>query len=905
MRLPDGHTRRSLSEGSSPVVDLGGLAPTLGKTCSGYLGGYRRAFEDAVRRGDPGVATARSHARALDGLLSALYCASDAATRAVGREPRGRVALVAVGGYGRSTLGLHSDVDVVFLCDDSDDPFVGALAEGLLYPLWDLGVDIGHAVRSIEETLRLAREDIRTTTTLIDFRRVSGSGSLLDDLERGAREQVFEPHLVEFLMALEQDTATRHRRFGGSLYLLEPDVKQGRGGLRDLDVAEWAARARWGARNEEDYVRTGALLAREVRELEDAREMLWRVRNLLHLRAGRQQDRLTFADQEDIAQELGFVDGVTLGVEQFMQAYYRHARIVAFTAERMLERARPRNRAATFRKLAHGIILADGAITLENPQRLEEDPALAFRFYRQALRYKKRPDHSALDAIARIAPDKRWRLRLQDSEEATQLFLSLLKNVDETAFRSGSTVAELYEVGLVSAMIPEFGPLVGRVYHDVFHVYTADIHAVKALEELQALTRGESGVRSLAARLAAEAPRRLPLFLAVLLHSLGRTRGRNHEEAGARIAESVAIRLGLSAVDAHHVGWLVGNQLALYRWATQRDIHDPQALSEVVRMVETPERLRDLFLCTVAVVSTINPKAMTSWKARALEDLYLSTLAELETGKGPAQTESRVLEVKLQAVVGFAGDAGRDELQSFIDEMPDRYFLANPVDVVRRHARIARDRDEGLITVRVGPGLTEDVDEVVVVGDDRSGLLADLTAVFAAHDLSILAAEIYTRRRDSGDEAFDVFSVKVGPNTPGPAKLAEALREDIAQRLTDRISAQDLIARRSTPPPWTVRPGPDVPTHISVDNNASSRYTVVDVFTRDRAGLLHEIARTLHQLDLNIALSKVNTEGQSVADVFYVADENGNKVHDHERLKLVQRVLYERILALHARAKTS
>jgi [protein-PII] uridylyltransferase len=894
-----------LSDGSSPVVDLGGLAPSLGKTCSGYLGGYRRAFEDAVRRGDPGIITARSHARALDGLLSALYCASDAATRAVGREPRGRVALVAVGGYGRSTLGLNSDVDVVFLCDDSEDPFVGALAEGLLYPLWDLGVDIGHAVRSIEETLTLAREDIRTTTTLIDFRRVAGSGSLLDDLERGAREQVFEPYLVEFLNALEQDTADRHRRFGGSLYLLEPDVKQGRGGLRDMDVVEWAARARWGARNEQDYVRTGALLAREVRELEDAGEMLWRVRNLLHLRAGRQQDRLTFGDQEDISQELGFVDGVALGVEQFMQAYYRHARIVALTAERMLDRARPRNqtRATTFRKLAHGIILADDEITLENPQRLDADPALAFRFYRQALRYKKRPDHSALDAIARIAPDKRWRLRAQGSEEATQIFLGLLQSVDESPFRSGSTIAELHEVGLVSAMIPEFEPLVGRVYHDVFHVYTADIHAIKALEHLQALTRGESQGRALSARLAAEAPRRLPLFFAVLLHSLGRARGRDQEQAGARLAESVVLRLGFSGVDAQHVAWLVREQKSLYHWATRRDIHDPEGLTEVVKVVKTPERLRDLFLCTVSIVSTVNPKAMTSWKARALEDLYLATLAQLESGNTPVQTENRVLEVKLQAVVGFAGDADQEQLQSFIDEMPDRYFLANPVDVVRRHARISRDRAEGLATVRVVPGPSEDVEEIVVVSSDQSGLLADLTAVFAAHDLSILAAQIYTRQRKSGDEAFDVFWVRIGDNTPTPTRLSEALQEDIAHRLTDRVSAQDLIARQSTPPPWTVRPGPEVPTQISVDNSASSRYTVVDVFTRDRIGLLHEIARTLHELDLTIALSKVNTEGQSVADVFYVTDADGKKVHDTERLKRLERVLYGRILALHARAE--
>ncbi len=859
-----------------------------------------------MRRGDLGVLTARSHARALDGLLNALYCASDAASQTLGQSPRGRLALVAVGGYGRSTLGLHSDVDVVFLCDDSSDPFVGALAEGLLYPLWDLGVDIGHAVRSVEETVRLAREDIRTTTTLIDFRRIAGSGSILDDLERSAREQVLEPHLVEFLDALEQDTANRHRRFGGSLYLLEPDVKQGRGGLRDLDVAEWAARARWGARNEQDYVRTGALLAREVRELDDAREMLWRTRNLLHLRAGRQQDRLTFGDQEDLAQELGFVDGVTLGVEQFMQAYYRHARIVALTAERMLDRARPRRqgRAATFRKLADGIFLADDVISLEEPNRLESDPALAFRFYRQALRHQKRPDHSVRDAIARTAPDKRWRLRLQDSEEATQLFLSELLNVDSAPFRTGSTIAELHEVGLVTAMIPEFDPLVGRVNHDLFHVYTADIHAVKALEHLQALTRGESNVSSLAARLAAEAPRRLPVFLAVLLHSLGRVRGKDQEAQGARLAESVALRLGFSAIDAQHIGWLVREQKSLYRWATQRDIHDPQSLAEVVRMVGTSERLRDLFLCTIGVVSTANPKGISSWKARALEDLYLATLAELESGQTPIQTETRALEVKLQAVVGFAGDAGQEELQAFIDQMPDRYFLANPVDVVRRHARIARDRDPDLVTVRVGPGPSDDVEEVVVVSSDRSGFLADLTAVFAAHDLSVLSAQIYTRQRPAGNEVFDVFWVKIGENTPMPARLAEELREDIARRITNRISAEDLIARGSTPPPWAVRPGPQVPTHISVDNNASAKYTIVDVFTRDRKGLLHEIARTLHELDLSIAVSKVNTEGQSVADVFYVADQDGKKLRDPERLKSLQRVLYDRVLALHARAET-
>ncbi len=885
---------------------MGGLAPTLGKTCSGYLGNYRQAFVDAVHRGENGVSATARHSRALDGLLSALYCASDAATRRLGHQPAGRVALVAVGGYGRCTLGLESDVDVVFLCDDSSDPFVGALAEGLLYPLWDLGVNIGHAVRSIDETLELAREDIRTTTTLIDFRRVAGNGTLLDDLERGAREQVLEPHLEEFLDALEQDTAARHRRFGGSLYLLEPEVKQGRGGLRDLDVAEWAARARWGARNEQDYVRTGALLAREVRELQDAREMLWRVRNLLHLRAGRQQDRLTFADQEDIAQELGFVDGITLGVEQFMQAYYRHARIVALSAERMLERARPRHRAraSEVRKLADGIILADDVITLEDPDRIEDVPALALRFYRQAVRHQRRPHYSVRDVISRLSPAPGWRLRLQDSEEATQIFVGLVNGLEEGPFRSGSTMSELHEVGLLTAMIPEFEPLVGRVFHDVFNVFTADVHAVKSLDQLRALSRGEAPVRSVAVRLAAEAPRRLPVFLAALLHSLGRVGAREHTEEGARRAESVALRLGLKASDADHLAWLVREQNTLYHWATQRDIHDPATVSEVVRLVESPERLRDLFLITVAIISTVNPKAMTSWKAMSLEGLYTAVVNELESGMRAHPVERRVTEVKLQALVGFAGDAQPEELQSFLDEMPNRYFLANPVDVVRRHARIARDRDGEFAMVGVGPGPSEDVEELVIVTDDRPGLLADLTAVLAAHDLSILSAEIYTRSRPSGDEAFDVFLVRMGEETPGPAALSRAVARDLEARVNDRVSAADLIARKSLPPSWLVRPGPKVATHVSVDNEASAKYTVVDVFTKDKPGLLHEIARTLYQLDLTIEFSKVNTEGDRVADVFYVRDPDGNKLRDAMELKRLQQALEERVLALHERDET-
>src|SRR5688500_13792609 len=262
---------------ASPAIDLPRLAPGLGQTCGSYLASYRSALEDRVRAGEGGVAVAARHAAVLDGLLSALWCATDAAARASGSAPSGRVALIAVGGYGRGLVALHSDVDVLFLCEDAADPHVERLAEGMLYPLWDLGLSIGHAVRGVDETVRLSREDIRTATTLLDLRRVAGDAGLVQELMHAGRQKVFEPALEELLDALAKDTDARHERFGGSVYLLEPEVKLGIGGLRDLDVATWSARARWGGAKLEELVRTGAILARELGELENAREMLWRV----------------------------------------------------------------------------------------------------------------------------------------------------------------------------------------------------------------------------------------------------------------------------------------------------------------------------------------------------------------------------------------------------------------------------------------------------------------------------------------------------------------------------------------------------------------------------------------------------------------------------------------------------
>lgn len=863
-----------------PAIDLTRLAPDLKATCSEYCESYRDRLADGVRRGEGGVRTAEMHARILDGLLGALHCAADAAARTAGHAPRGAVALVAVGGYGRGLVGLGSDVDVLFLCEDPGDPYVAAIAEGLLYPLWDLGLDIGHAVRGVRETLELGREDLRTSTTLLDMRRVAGDASLVQTLRSAARKELFEgPALERFLDELEASWEERHARFGGSLHLLEPEVKLGCGGLRDLDVAMWAAQARWGAESTEELLRHGALLERERRELDVAREMLWRVRNLLHLRAGRRQDRLTFEAQEEIATELGFVDGVTLGVEQFMQAYYRHARVVEQTAERMMARARQAGRRGPVETedLGRGLLRVDDTLAFRDDAELARDPVLSLRLYAEVAKRGLAPHSLARDAIACAASDPSFGETLRADPEAARLFLAALSCTADPPVKGRSILRELHELGLMLAMVPEFEPLTGRVQHDVYHVYTVDVHSVAAVDRLRAIKRGDFTTElPLASRLAAELPRPTPLFLGVLLHDIGKTHGKDHSRKGAAMAGPIAERLGLSAVDVAHVVWLVEEHLSLYHWATRRDTSDPEVVAEIARSVGSLDRLRDLYLLTVADLSTTNPNAMTSWKARMLEDLYFAVASVLE-GDAEQAAHRRAEAIRDEVRVGFVGDAGQEQLERFIEQMPDRYLLANPVDAIRSHARIARDRGGAPVHVAVRPGPSPEVSEIVVVTDDRPGLLADVTAVLAAQRLSVAGAQIYTREGEGGRaEAFDVFHVRrASPGGDGEpvddAKLAR-IRADLESILAGRVKAPELIARRLQKPAWARRRSPEVPTEIQVDRTSSSRFTVIDVFTRDRPALLYTIARTLHEEGLSIALSKINTEGERAADVFYVLE---------------------------------
>jgi [protein-PII] uridylyltransferase len=862
---------------------LSDLDSGLVETCSDYLVSHTAALKEQVRSGQRGLDVAARYAQMFDGLLGSLCCAARAAQLQL--SGIGRVALVAVGGYGRRLVAPHSDVDVLFLADNPGDERIAGLAEGVLYPLWDAGVQIGHAVRGVEETLDLSKSDIRTSTTLLDLRHVAGDKALVHELVLRSRNEIFEADLDAFMVALETDIMSRHERYGGTLFLREPELKLGRGGLRDLDVVNWIARARWGVDRLEDLIALGFLSREEYMDLAAAQEHLWTVRNHLHVQTRRRHDRLTFEDQESVAALLGYRDGVRLGVEQFMQTHYRRARAIARLVDRMPERARRSRRKppVTVREVARGVLVHDNQITL-HAERLAADPATALRFYSAVVAENLPPDPQARDAIAAETTRQEFCQALRRDSEASARFCGLLTEAATPPLRRGSLLEELHEVGVLVGLIPEFEAITGRVPHDAYHAYTADVHALLTVDRLRAIARGEFAAEfPVVSRCAAELPRPLPLYAAALLCELGAGHPDSPAKHAAAIAGPVCERLGMSAADVKHAQWLIASQHSLYRWALRRDINDPDTIAEIAREVQTVDRLRDLYLLTFCSVSTANPTAMTAWNARMLLELWLS-VSDLIEGR----RDGDYLDSLHQQVLTQAGSAAeRVELEMFLTEMPERYLLANSAPDIIAHHRLVQTRGaDPFVGVRGEP--EQPSLEIMIVTDDRPGLLADLTAALSVHRFDVASAQLYTRKRaGQAEQAFDIFHVTrrdvLAPSTNDGDRAQ--LEKTVQEIVTGTVTAQALLSRRSKLPTWA-KTGPRIKTEVGVDNQASKQCTVVDVYTRDRPELLHAIAQTLHAHGLSIELAKVNTEGRRVADVFYVQAADGGKLATGELSRL-------------------
>lgn len=805
--------------------------------------------------------------------------------------PPGTV-LAAVGSYGRRTLAPGSDLDIRILV-----PRFGMgqeLAEALLYPLWNAKIQVGHQIVSAEEILELGTTDLPTATTLLDWRFLAGDRESSDLLLQKARIYLFSPTGINRLISwIFAEVQARHERFGGSVYLLEPDVKSGEGGLRDLDSIGWLLQAQSTAPLWEALISEGFATPAELALLQRAQELLACVRSLLHTAAKRRQDRLTFEHQEAIARSLGYEEHArtmlglhaanevkyqAVTVEAFMSDYYRQAQFIARLLERILRRWHPL-------PLGHSNFVPDPSPwfhlqgeVMEFPynKNLLEEPAMALRIYRDAARLGLSVGAASREEIERRVLEPEFCDKLRASSESAGLFLELCTSGIETPQLGRTVVSELREVGLLVAMIPEFAPVVGRVHHDIYHVYTVDVHSVAALDRLKALVRGEwIDSLPLACRLAAEEEQPEVLFLATLLHDIGKALGgQDHASRGAKIGFDIGRRLGLTQEQRERLSRLIERHLIMYHTATKRDLEDSTSIEEFLRNIQDREELQSLYLLTIVDISTTSPTALTAWKAKLLEELFWAADARLRGEVTPRQDEQILQQVQEKTIV-LCSD--KDFARSFLTGMPPHYLLGTPPGRMVEHIAMAQQAMESGVSYDLRTSSNEGLAELCVIAEDRPGLLAAISAAIVASHWEIHGAQILSHRlADGRTQALDRFWVRCAPS-PSFSRLQMLLDKHMEIFVRQRKPIEAALRSRWGSP-WGTRPTPAISTEIILDDRSSPAASIVEVVARDHPGVLCALAQAFHQLGLSVSLARINTEGARAIDVFYITNEQGEKV---------------------------
>ena len=800
-----------------------------------------------------------------------------------------RIAVVATGGYGRREMALGSDVDLLFLHRGKSNPYVETLTEAISHRLWDARLVLGGAVRTPAECIRLGRADLPTLTSYLDARFLIGDTGLYADLMRRVHKEIHgDPRaFVEAKLAEQRE---RHERYGESAYLLQPNVRESVGGLRDYQTALWVARAtQWEVRRFEHLQLHGFIDAEELGLLADALDFLWRLRNELH-RPGRKDDRLHFEAQARLAVQLGFPGGEhELPIEQLMKVYYRSARTVERVSERARDHAlalvgRRGRRSQATRPVEDGFAIAGGRLEIPRAELLEERPARVLAAFAVAQQHDVPLSARAERLIRQHVPllDDAFR---KDPESA-RLLLRILRG-DGRVYR---TLVQMNDLGVLGAMLPEFAHLVGLWQQDHYHTFTVDVHSLFLVEQLRRLRKGRfADELPLATELVREVADPALLFLACVLHDIGKGRGGGHSARGAALVPELGRRLGLDDDAIDDLRFLVLHHLTMSSMAERRDVHDSRTILNLANIVGSRARLRNLYLTTVADVRSVSPEAWTTWKGGLLGALYRNTAEWLETGASDAaapgfflqRTMERVARVEAEATERLAA-AGvpREEAESFLASMPRRYLLLHGSSEIAEHVEAALAYAESGKPASVSLFRPESGEQpffgLVVTAPDRPGLLALMTGVLLASGRDILGAQIYTTRTGLAVQIYEVAPFE------GRGLEEEAERERLERRLVavleGRQDIDELIAGR-LPQPGAARAQPP---DVRITNADSDFYTIIDVAATDRPGLLHDITRALSDAGIDVFMSRVSTRARRVNDSFYVT-EGGSKVLVPER----------------------
>src|SRR5438067_1196269 len=859
------------------------------------------------RAGAGGQEVVRASSALTDEVISELFRAILAQ---ISRPDSVPLSLVATGGYGRRELAPRSDIDLLALLPGERDPGrarANSVAEQLHRALWDIGLEAGYAARTLEQCVQLAREDHTIRTALLDGRLVAGDAQLFKGLERATVTELEQRRVEEFIADKLEEFNERRRRYGGSVWLLEPHLKQGKGGLRDLQAALWIARVRHKLAGLGEAGERGLLPHREVTAARAARDLLWRLRNELHYATGRRDDRLTFDNQRRLAQALGYADepGGELGVEKLMRETYIALQEIARASDALIDRCAiedsPRStlkRVPRPQPIDAAFKIWNGRITVTDRDVFARRPADLVRLYAVAetlgLPVYSYARDLLVQELQRIGPQL-----ATDREAHFELWQPLVRDGGD-----GSALDPLHELGVLGALFPEIARLRARAQHSLYHVYTVDTHTVFALAHMMRLRSGAlADTEPQLTRVARAQQRPLVLMLGLLFHDLGKGMGPDHSARGAELVRGYAQRIGLDPADARDVEWLVLAHLRMSHLSQRRDLEDAALIEAFGREVETAERLAMLYLLTYADMACVSPENWTRWKANLLRTLYEKTHATMLAEGLGAPEHAQSIEARRQRLADrlapLAGEQASLALE-FARELPERYLATALPETAARHLRLRTNARKAGFAGQPHPPAGRQADPTLLA-TDRPGLLALFTAALAANGIDILGAEVNSL---AGGIALDTFVVReAGGGAPSPARW-EAARNDLLRLLSGADDPHRLVQKRLRRATWASSAAPSVQTKVRVDDVSSDAMTILDVLTQDRPGLLHTIADALHRAGVSIEVARIATEGNRATDAFYLRDLAGRlgkasgKIMDASRREAVVEAVQTAIASL-------
>jgi len=812
-------------------------------------------------------------------------------------HPRGnattseRLLLMAVGGYGRGEMAPYSDVDIAFVTPWKPTAWTESAIEAILYLLWDLGLKVGPSTRSVDELIHAAGADHTIRTAILESRYVWGDEALYDEVAARFGKEFAAGSVAAYVKEKLDEREERHARMGDSRYVVEPNVKEGKGGLRDLHALFWIGKYAYRLREVDELVEVGLLAADELRQFHRAERFLWAVRCHLHLVAGRAEERLTFDYQREIAARMSYADRPGKSpVERFMRHYFLHAKTVgdltgvflAHLDDKFARRGRRIGFPAFRRRPGRleGFMLDRGRLAVPDDDFLVQDPVRLIRMFALADRHGLEIHPLAMRAAARHA--KLIDNAVRADPEANRLFLDVL-----TSRRDPETVLRwMNEAGIFGRFVPDFGRVVAQMQFDMYHHYTVDEHSIRAIGLLSRIERGLlRGDHPFATTLAGQIASRRTLYVAVLLHDIAKGRGGDHSELGAEVALALGPRLGLTDAETETVAWLVRRHLLMSATAFKRDLADPKTIQDFVARVTSLERLRLLFLLTVVDIRAVGPGTWNSWKNQLLRALFDAAEEMLRLGHKQKGRKERIAATQQELAAALGWEESR--FARFTWRLPDSYWLAEPAEVIARNAAFldaADRRPDQAGHVETSVQEERGATLVSVYAKDQPGLFYRIAGAISLAGGNIIDARIHTTEDGMALDNFLVQDLARAPFAE-PHQL-KRLEEEVKWALAGHEPSADRLAARALPlrraEAFRIQPA------AFVDNKASNRYTVIEVNAADRAALLFELARAIYVSRIVIHSAHIATYGERAVDVFYLTDLNGGKIAAPARLKALQ-----------------